>query len=63
MMSTMNNNMMINPKRNQINNNNIAKRKINDPNNIDVYYERNDYITSISRDIFSQKDDIKFTKN
>ena len=59
MMNPMMDNMIMNPMMNQINNNNIEKRKINNPNDIGVYYEQNnyDYITSISRDIFSEKDD------
>ena len=48
---------MMNPMRNQINNNNIKNWKINTPNNLDIYYNEEDYITSISRDIFSEKDD------
>ena len=53
----MNNNMMMNPMMNQKNNNNIEIRKINNPNNLDIYYNEAVYITSISRDIFSEKDD------
>jgi len=57
MMNPMMDNMIMNPMMNQINNNNIEKRKINNPNNIDIYYNEENYITSISRDIFSEKDD------
>ena len=48
---------MMNPMRNQINNNNIKNWKINTPNNLDIYYNEEDYITSISRDILSEKDE------
>ena len=59
----MNSGMMMNPMMNQINNNNnIEKRKINNPNNLDIYYELN-YYTSISRDILSEKDDINIIRS
>ena len=57
MINPMMDNMIMNPMMNQVNNNNMEKRKINNPNNLDIYYELN-YYTSISRDIFSEKDDI-----
>ena len=58
MMNPMMDNMIMNPMMNQINNNNIEKRKINNSNNLDIYYNEKDYITSISRDIFSEKDNL-----
>ena len=62
MMNPMMDNMIMNPMMNQINNNNIEKRKINNSNNLDIYYNEKDYITSISRDIFSEKDDINIIR-
>ena len=49
------NNMMIN----QIDNNNIENREINNSTNLDIYYNENLYINSISKDIFSKDDDFK----
>ena len=41
----------------QINNNNIENWKINTSNNLyNIYYDKEDFINSISKDIFSEKD-------